>query len=165
MALAATAVGVCAMAGSGDTPIAAMITKPATVGARQRGLPGEPLAPKARISATVRVTSEAAKANHRHGALRRRAVFSRAATARYRHGPAELAPMVNGIRTDMVNERLIWGMRPVIPLRHPGRAIRTRCTGRDQTQPLSSRMASCQIISMPASLSLRQGMAAKFSPP
>jgi hypothetical protein len=35
----------------------------------------------------------------------------------------------------------------------------------DQTQPLSSRMASCQIISMPASLSLRHGIAAKFSPP
>ena len=30
------------------------------------------------------------------------------------------------------------------------------------TQPFSSRMASCQIISMPASLSLRHGMAAKF---
>jgi hypothetical protein len=38
-------------------------------------------------------------------------------------------------------------------------------TVRNHTQPLSSRMASCQIISMPASLSLRQGMTAKFSPP
>jgi hypothetical protein len=44
-------------------------------------------------------------------------------------------------------------------------AFRTCNNGGDQTQPLSSRMASCQIISVPASLSLRQGMAAKFSPP
>src|SRR6266508_5227064 len=32
-------------------------------------------------------------------------------------------------------------------------------------QPLSSRSAICQITSMPGALSLRQGMAAKFSPP
>src|SRR5262249_45701573 len=33
------------------------------------------------------------------------------------------------------------------------------------TQPLSSRSAICQITSMPGALSLRQGIAAKFSPP
>src|SRR5262249_3214682 len=32
-------------------------------------------------------------------------------------------------------------------------------------QPLSSRSAICQITSMPGALSLRQGIAAKFSPP
>jgi len=35
----------------------------------------------------------------------------------------------------------------------------------DHTQPFSSRMANCQISSMPASLSLRQGISAKFWPP
>jgi hypothetical protein len=97
--------------------------------------------------------------------------------------------MVNGVRTDMVNERLIW--RPA----RPGKAAWLKGTTAGlspwdlspwdlspwdlspwnlspwdlspqdinlQTQPLSSRMASCQIISMPASLSFRQGMAAKF---
>ena len=64
----AVAVGVCAIADGGDKPIAARVMKPATADARQRRLPGDRLAPKARTSANVRVTSEAAKANHRHGA-------------------------------------------------------------------------------------------------
>jgi hypothetical protein len=79
-------------------------------------------------------------------------------------------PMVNGVRTDMVNERLIW---------HPARPGKSSLAEGDnsrpqtlwdlspwdinlQTQPLSSRMASCQIMSMPASLSFRQGIAVKF---
>ena len=81
--------------------------KPATIDARQRRLPGDRLAPKARTSANVRVTSEAAKANHRHGALGAARPFlcgNRAIPA----PAAKLAPMVNGVRTDMVNERLIW---------------------------------------------------------
>ncbi len=51
-------------------------------------------------------------------------------------------------------------------LRYALHRIRETATGGlYYTQPLSSRMASCQIISMPASLSLRHGMAAKFLPP
>jgi hypothetical protein len=71
-----------------------------------------------------------------------------------RHGPPSQAPMVNGVRLDMVNEGLFTGLHPV----HPA-------SGAGYTQPLSSRIASCQIMSMPASLSLRHGMAAKFWPP
>jgi Amidase len=57
----------------------------------------------------------------------------------------------------------LWGRREgSTRILAPGRTCNN---GGDQTQPLSSRMASCQIISVPASLSLRQGMAAKFSPP
>jgi hypothetical protein len=39
----------------------------------------------------------------------RRVILFRAATARLPARAAAQAPMVNGIRTDMVNERLIWG--------------------------------------------------------
>jgi hypothetical protein len=57
--------GDCAAAGSGHTPSIAATATPATTGARRRCLPGDSLAPKARTSATVRVTSGAAKADHR----------------------------------------------------------------------------------------------------
>ena len=62
----------------------------------------------------------------------------------------------------MVNDRLMMRTRlPSFRL-----ALRRAWTAPyDHTQPLSSRMASCQIISMPASLSLRHGMTAKFCPP
>jgi len=49
-----------------------------------------------------RVTLEAAKANHRMEPKAARGLFPCGNRA-----TAELAPMVNGIRTDMVNERLI----------------------------------------------------------
>jgi hypothetical protein len=57
--------GVCAGAGSGHTPSIAATATPATIGARRRCLPGGGLAPRARTSVTVRVTSRAAKADHR----------------------------------------------------------------------------------------------------
>ena len=107
----AVVVGVCAVADGGDKPITAKMMKPATADARQRRLPGDRLAPKARTSANVRVTSEAAKANHRHGALGGARPFpcgNRAIPA----PAAKLAPMVNGVRTDMVNERLIRDCGP-----------------------------------------------------
>jgi hypothetical protein len=56
---------VCAGAGSGGTPSIAATATPAMIGARRRCLPGDSLAAKARTSATVRVTSRAAKADHR----------------------------------------------------------------------------------------------------
>jgi hypothetical protein len=62
-------------------------------------------APKERTCATVRVTSEAAKANHRSGAeMAARDPFPCGNRAITGTGAAQ-APMVNGVRTDMVNER------------------------------------------------------------
>ena len=69
--------------------------------------------------------------------------------------------MVNGSRTYMVNEWLISAAGAVPSA---ARFSRPRA-GRHHTQPLSSRIASCQIISIPASLSLRHGIATKFLPP
>jgi hypothetical protein len=110
----------------------------------------------------VRVTSEAAKANHHQGTAPARGP-SRATAAPRPARAAALAPMVNGVRTDMVNDRLI--VRARLPSFRGAAQRRARTTLCDHTQPLSSRMASCQIISMPASLSLRHGIAAKFCPP
>src|ERR1700728_4383817 len=53
--------GVWAAAGRIDQPIIAATIKPAAIGTRQWRPPGELRAPKARTSAAVRVTSEAAK--------------------------------------------------------------------------------------------------------
>ncbi len=82
--------------------------------------------------------------------------------------------MVNGIKTAMVNERLILGTERSAGTGRSGESLGFPLTqdewevspiAGDYTHPLSSRIASCQIISMPASLSLRQGMATKFWPP
>ena len=100
--------GVCAAAGSGHAPSIAATATPATIGARRRCLPGGGLAPRARTSVTVRVTSELPKPTTVWSRNAARGLFpcgNRAIPAR----AAELAPMVNGIRTDMVNERLILG--------------------------------------------------------
>jgi hypothetical protein len=100
--------GVCARLDAGNnSAIATASAKATPSGARQRRLRGDFLAPRAHTSATIRVTSEVAKANHRQEATPARG-FSRAATVRSARA-AELAPMVNGVRTDMVNERLIYG--------------------------------------------------------
>lgn len=63
--LASGGPGVCARLGHGNNPIAAVSTRPAAFGARQRRLKGDFLAPKARTCATVRIASEVAKAIHR----------------------------------------------------------------------------------------------------
>jgi hypothetical protein len=76
--------------------------------ARNPACPGK-VAPAQREHVAIsfeRVTLEAAKANHRMEPKAARGLSpcgNRAIPAR----AAELAPMVNGIRTDMVNERLI----------------------------------------------------------
>jgi hypothetical protein len=57
--------GVCAMVGAGSRTKNATAATPAITDAPKRRLKREDSAPKARTSATVRVTSEAAKANHR----------------------------------------------------------------------------------------------------
>ena len=59
---------VCAMAAPGNKPMSKAAANPAMTGAQQRRLKRALFAPKAHTSATVRVTSEAAKANHRWGA-------------------------------------------------------------------------------------------------
>jgi hypothetical protein len=59
------------MLGIGDDPIAAASATPVTFSARRRRVKNNLHAPKARAVAAVpavRVTSEAAKANHRQGA-------------------------------------------------------------------------------------------------
>lgn len=60
---------------------------------------------KVRAVSAVRVTSETAKANHRQGANPRRT--SGRSPRDGRRGPRTSVPMVNGSRTDMVNEWLI----------------------------------------------------------
>ena len=101
--------GVCARPDSGNSSASAIKrAKAALFGTRQRRLRGDFLAPRAHTSATIRITSEVAKANHRQEAVPARQ-FS---PCRNRDGPARAAgqaPMVNGVRTDMVNERLIYG--------------------------------------------------------
>ena len=57
--------GVCAIVVAGSRTKNAAAAIPAIADAPKRRLKWEDSAPKARTSATVRVTSEAAKANHR----------------------------------------------------------------------------------------------------
>ncbi len=60
---------------------------------------------KVRAVSAVRVTSEAAKANHRQGPEPRRTPGRPPDNGQ--RWPQTSVPMVNGIRTDMVNEWLI----------------------------------------------------------
>ena len=62
-------------------------------------------AAKVRAVSAVRVTPETAKANHRQGPEPRRTPGRPPHDGR--RGPQTSVPMVNGIRTDMVNEWLI----------------------------------------------------------
>ena len=73
--------GVCAKLVTGASPSAMAKTKPITLAAHRRRLKRDLLAPKARSVPVVRVTSEAAKANHRQG-LKPAHGVSRAAAAR-----------------------------------------------------------------------------------
>src|SRR5271167_4007708 len=62
--------GVCAWLGRGNNnAIVAATARETAFGARQRRLRGDFLASSARTSATVRITSEVAKANHRQEAM------------------------------------------------------------------------------------------------